>query len=237
MKFAKWIGGGLGWAFAGPIGALLGFVVGSVIDGIQVAKVVPGQTTRNDFVVSLIVLTAAVMKADGRVLKSELDFVKRFFLSQFGETASRQYLQLLKDILKQEIPVRDVSTQIRQYMEHPARLQLLHYLYGISQSDGEVHPLEVEVIDEIARYLGISESDHQSIKAMFIKDHSSAYKILEVPETATDEEVKKAYRKMAMKYHPDKVAGLGSEVQKAANEKFQQLNAAYELIRKQRGIN
>lgn len=236
MKFGKWIGGGLGWVTGGPIGALLGFVIGSMVDNIKVSKVAPGQTTTNDFMVSLLVLTSAVMKADGRILKAELDFVKRFFLNQFGEAQARQYIQLLRDILKQDVPLRDVATQIRQYMEHPARLQLLHYLYGISQADGEVHPRELEVIDQIARYLGISESDHQSIRAMFVKDTAAAYRILEVPETATDEELKKAYRKMAMKYHPDKVAGLGPEVQKAANEKFQQLNAAWEEIRKQRNI-
>ena len=236
MKFGKWIGGGLGWAFGGPIGALLGFVLGSVIDGIQVKNALPGPTTQNDFVVSLLVLTAAVMKADGKVLKSELDFVKRFFLSQFGEQQSLQYLQLLKDILDKEIQVRDVSLQIREYMEHPARLQLLHYLYGISQADGEMHPNEINLIDQIAHYLGISEKDHQSIKAMFVKDTASAYRILEVSETASDEDVKKAYRRMAMKYHPDKVGDLGPEVQKAAKEKFQALNAAWEDIKKQRNI-
>ncbi len=236
MKFGKWIGGGLGWAFAGPIGALLGFVLGSVIDGVQVKKALPGHTTQNDFVVSLLVLTAAVMKADGKVLKSELDFVKRFFLAQFGEEGAREYIRLLRDILNQDVPVRDVSLQIRQYMEHPARLQLLHYLYGISQADGEVHPSELQLIAQIAHYLGISESDRQSIQSMFVKDTASAYKVLEIHDSATNEEVKKAYRKMAMKYHPDKVSGLGPEVQKSAKEKFQALNAAYEEIRKKRNM-
>lgn len=237
MKFGKWIGGGLGWVTGGPIGALLGFVLGSMIDNMKVGKVPSGPTTTNDFMVSLLVLTSAVMKADGRILKAELDYVKRFFLQQFGEAQARQYIQLLRDILQQEVPLREVAGQIRQFMEHPARLQLLHYLYGISQSDGEVHPRELEVIDQIARYLGISESDHQSIRAMFVKDTAAAYRVLEVAETASNEELKKAYRKMAMKYHPDKVAGLGPEVQKAAHEKFQQLNAAWEDIRKKRNIS
>jgi DnaJ like chaperone protein len=236
MKFAKWIGGGLGWAFFGPIGALLGFVLGTVIDGIKVNHAVVGHTTQNDFIVSLLVLTAAVMKADGKVLKSELDYVKRFFLSQFNEEDARRYLELLRDILKQDIPVRDVSQQIHHYMDYSARLQLLHYLFGISQADGDVHKSEVDLITQIANELGISETDFQSIKAMFIRDAGSAYKVLEITSDASDDEVKKAYRRMAMKYHPDKVSTLGSEVQRAAKEKFQKLNAAYEDIKRQRGI-
>jgi DnaJ like chaperone protein len=72
---------------------------------------------------------------------------------------------------------------------------------------------------------------------MFVKDTDSAYKILEIEPNATNEEVKKAYKKMAVKYHPDKVSHLGEDVRKAAEEKFQNLNAAYNEIKKQRGIH
>jgi DnaJ like chaperone protein len=236
VKFGKWIGGGLGWVVFGPIGALLGFALGAAIDSIKIQKVLPGQTTQNDFVISLLVLTAAIMKADGKVLKSELDFVKRFFLNQFGEAESKQYLGLLKDILEQNIPVAEVSVQIRQYMDYSARLQLLHYLFGIARADGEVHHAEIAMIRDIAAQLGIRPADLQSIHSMFGSSPSDAYKILEITAEASDEEVKKAYRRMAMKYHPDKVAGLGPEVQRAAKEKFQRLNAAYEQIKQQRNL-
>lgn len=238
VKFGKWIGGGLGWAFGGPIGAILGFVVGSVIDNIQIStSVIRPPTQQGDFVASLLVLAGAVMKADGKVVKSELDYVRSFFLHQFGEAGTQQYIVMLRDILKQDIPVADVCHQIRDYMEYPARLQLLHFLFGISSADGQVHPSEVAVITEIADLLGIRQPDFVSIRSMFVKDVDSAYKILEISADATDEELKKAYRRMAVKYHPDKVANLGSEVQKAAQEKFQKLNAAYEEIKKQRGMN
>ncbi len=72
---------------------------------------------------------------------------------------------------------------------------------------------------------------------MFVKDINSAYKVLEISPEATDDEVKAAYRKMAVKYHPDKVAHLGDDIQHAAKEKFQHLSAAYEEIKKQRGMN
>jgi DnaJ like chaperone protein len=121
-------------------------------------------------------------------------------------------------------------------MEHPMRLQLLHYLFGLAKVDGSVDKSEVETISRIAQYLGISQADYESIRAMFYKDSGSAYKILEIESTATDEEVKKAYRKMAVKYHPDKVRDLGESHQKAAQEKFIRVQDAYETIRKERNM-
>lgn len=237
-KFAKWIGGTLGWALGGPIGAILGFAFGSAVDNVTAVETDGANrtTAQGDFVVSLLVLSAAVMKADGKTMRSELEFVKRFLVQQFGAQQASRYLPLLKDMLRQEIPLREVCMQVKQHMPQPFRLQLLHYLFGISQADGHVHEKEVAVIMEIASYLGISTADFESIKAMYFRDVESDYRILEVKSSASDEEVKKAYRKMAVKYHPDKVAGLGEEVQRAAKEKFQKLQQAYENIRRQRGM-
>ena len=237
-KYGKWIGGGLGWALLGPLGGLLGFVVGSVIDqsGTE-AKVSPGKTTRGDFAVSLLVLVAAVMKADGKVLKSELDYVRRYFVRSFGEAQAREAMLMLRDILNQQIPLKDISTQIKHRLDYSSRLQLLHFLYGISHADGKVHPEEVKVIRIIAGYMGVSDKDHDSIQSMFHEDTDSSYKILEIDKSATDDEVKKAYRRMANKYHPDKVSYLGEEFRNAAKEKFQKLNEAYEKIKRERGMN
>jgi DnaJ like chaperone protein len=84
--------------------------------------------------------------------------------------------------------------------------------------------------------MGIGTSDFESIQAMFVPNTDSDYKILEIERTATNDEVKKAYRRMAMKYHPDKVSALGEEVENAAKEKFQKVNQAYENIKKERKI-
>ena len=121
-------------------------------------------------------------------------------------------------------------------MDHPSRLQMIHILFGLSQADGHIHPLEVKVIQTISGYLGISIKDFESIQAMFYKDTGASYKILEIDAAATDTEVKKAYRKMAAKFHPDKVHHLGEEFQKMAEEKFKTLNDAYIQIKKERGI-
>ncbi|MDP4222694.1 MAG: TerB family tellurite resistance protein [Bacteroidota bacterium] len=240
-NFGKWIGGGLGFVMGGPIGAVLGFLVGSMVDNttIQTRHYTSRsvQTAQGDFGMSLLVLIAAVMKADGKVVKSELDYVKQFFVAQFGQSSAREALVLLRDILKQEIPVRDVCIQISRNMDYSSRLQLLHLLFNISNADGVISQPELDAIEKMAGYFGISSSDYQSIRNMFVPETDSAYKILEIERNATDEEVKKAYRRMAMKYHPDKVSHLGEEFRKTADEKFKKVNEAYERIKNERNIN
>jgi DnaJ like chaperone protein len=239
-KFGKWIGGGLGWAFFGPLGGILGFVVGSLFDnkdGQLFSGRPQGPTTAGDFSLSLMVLAAAVMRADGKVMKSELDYVKAFFVRNFGEGAAGEAIMMLRDLLKQDINTREVSNQIRNRLDYASRLQLMHFLFGIANADGSVQANEINTLKLIAGYLGISASDTESIKSMFVADTESYYKILGIERSADDETVKKAYRKMAMKYHPDKVAYLGEEFKTAAQEKFQKVNEAYEKIKKERGIN
>jgi DnaJ like chaperone protein len=238
--FGKWLGGGLGFVMGGPIGGLLGFLVGSVIDGTTVQTSTyssrPERTTQGDFGVSLLVLVAAVMKADGKVVKSELDYVKQFFVRQFGKESAKQALLMLKDILNQEIPLRDVCTQIARNMDYSSRLQLLHLLFNISLADTNIHVSEIEIISKISGYLGVNTNDFLSIKNMFIPETDSSYKILEIEPTASNDEVKKAYRRMAMKYHPDKVSHLGDEFRSSADEKFKKVNEAYDKIKKDRNI-
>jgi DnaJ like chaperone protein len=239
-RFGKWLGGGLGFVMGGPIGGLLGFLVGSMVDSttINTSTYSPGQvrTTQGDFGVSLLVLIAAVMKADGKVVKSELDYVKQFFIRQFGQESAAQASVMLRDLLKQDIPLTDVCQQIGRNMDYSSRLQLLHLLFNISLADGNIHPSELNVVEKISGYLGISTTDFVSIKNMFVPETDSSYKILEIEMTSTDEEVKKAYRKMAMKYHPDKVSQLGEDYRKVAEEKFKKVNEAYEKIKKERNM-
>jgi len=238
--FGKWLGGGLGFVMGGPIGGLLGFLVGSVIDSTTVHT--STYTTRNagtrqgDFGMSLLVLVAAVMKADGSVVKSELDYVKQFFIRQFGQESAKQATLMLKDILKQDIPVRDVCEQIKGNMDYSSRLQLLHLLFNVSLADSNIHRSEIELLEQISTYLGVTSVDFISIKNMFIPETDSSYKILEIAPSATNDEVKKAYRRMAMKYHPDKVSHLGDDFRKTADEKFKKVNEAYDKIKKERNM-
>jgi DnaJ like chaperone protein len=235
-KWNKWIGGALGWALGGPIGGILGFALGAVSDE-ATQQYRPGKTPLpNDFSAALLVLCAAVMKADNRLMKTELEYVRKFFTHQFGAEHTRQRMLVLREILKQQIPLHEVCMQIRANVDSSSRLQLLHLLFGVAAADGQVSKDETHILQMISAQIGISERDFVSLKNMFVKDDDSAYKILEITRSASNEEVKKAYRRMAMKYHPDKVHHLGTEFQKDAQEKFKKINEAYEDIKKQRGI-
>ncbi len=244
--FTKLILTGLGWAFGGPIGGIIGYALGSLFSSnrpsairSEVNEQFGNTEEKRDFNVTLLVLSAAVMKADGNIKKSELDYVKRFFLQNFGQEKAENYIKMLREILNKDYNIYDVSRQVGQYMDYSSRLQLLHYLFGIAASDGIVSSPEVDVIHTISMYMGVSEPDYSSIKAMFVKEVNvtdNAYRILGVDPSATNEEVKKAYREMAKKNHPDLVSNLGEEVHQAAEKKFQEINQAYETIKKQRGI-
>ena len=255
MSFSKWIGGALGWSFGGPIGAIIGLAIGSVIDAMANGEGNPllgerqsskgrrttyrtqprqrPQTQSGDFEVSLLVLASVIIKADGVQDQRELDFVRKQFLNMYGKDRANHAFKLFKGISKQNISVRPVCLQIRQMMDHASRLQLIHFLFGIAKADGTVTQDEERQIYTMAGYLGISSKDYTSIKAMFYNSKDNAYKTLEVDKNASVDDIKKAYRKMAKKYHPDRVIHLGKEHQAGAEEKFRQVQEAYEQLQKE----
>ena len=241
--FLRLILTGLGWSFGGPLGAIIGYAIGALFSGNRLGSIRSEVTDtfgntdeKRDFNVTLLVLSAAVMKADGQVKRSELDYVKRFYLQNFGQERAENYIKMLREILEKDYNLYEVSQQVGRYMDYSSRLQLLHYLFGIANADGVISSEEVKVINTISDYMGVTNSDFQSVKAMFIKETDSAYKILGIDPSASDEEVKRAYREMAKKNHPDLVSSLGEEVRQAAERKFQEINEAYETIKKQRGL-
>ncbi|HEX2396333.1 MAG TPA: TerB family tellurite resistance protein [Bacteroidales bacterium] len=237
-KYGKWIGAGLGWTIGGPIGAVLGFAFGSFVDSSDLAQFNrrTAVTTKGDFIVSLLVLIAAIMKADQRILRSELNFVKTYFIKSFGEEETSEMLKMLRDIIKQDIPLREVTGQIRSRMDYSSRLQLMHLIFGIAFSDGEIKKSELIQIEQTGIDLGISTADINSLKGMFIKSSDWAYEVLEVSRSDGNEDIRKKYRQLALKNHPDKVAYLGEEIRKRAEEKFGRIQEAWETVKDERGI-
>lgn len=258
MGFSKWIGASLGWSFGGPIGAIIGLVLGSIVDSMSDDTPLLGdwqskqkrqrdysgqgrsqtqerpQTRPGDFEVSLLILASVVIKADGIQDQRELNYVRQHFVNMYGTERANHAFKLFKGINQQQIPVRKVCVQIQRMMDHPSRLQLLHFLFGIAKADGMVTDNEVSQIYTISGYLGIGSRDFESIKAMFYSSSDNAYKILEITKEATVDEIKSAYRTMAKKYHPDRVMHLGEEHRKGAEEKFRRVQEAYEKLQKER---
>lgn len=221
------------WSQDGALGSLLNMIFNGRSQSTMGRRPYSRQA---NFHFCLLVLAAEVMKADGKVLRSELNYVKAFLLRNFGERKSLQMIQTLREILNQEYDLRAIARQIGTNMDYHSRLQLMQFLFGIASADGSCSYKETEVLKRIATNLFLNQSDYESLYAMFVGSSEDMYKILELDRSASDGEVKKAYHKMALKYHPDRVAHLGEEIKRSAELKFQKLTEAYEKIKKERGI-
>jgi DnaJ like chaperone protein len=226
----KWLFGGLGWALGGPLGAIMGYAIGSMSTQKNTT------TTRGDFSASMLVLFAAVMKADDELKKSELDFIKKFFVDNFGNQHAQQTMHIFKNILNQEINLAEVCSQINSNMDQASKSQLIHILFSLSKADNDIHKSEVDIINRISNLIGLTEKDYKSIKAMFIPNTKADYQMLGITKSVTDQEIKIAYRKMAKQYHPDKVAHLGEDFTSFAENKFKSINDAYQKIKKERNL-
>lgn len=251
MKIGVTIAGVIiGFVSGGAAGAVIGGVIGFFIDYTNSQEdedPVSNSAGRNQqteraynqgpdmFAHWLLTLMAAMMTADGVALKSELELVKRMLVRTYGEAKAAEYLLYLRDLLKQRHDVADVCRNLRLRVSYGQRLELLHVLFRISNADNHINPAEMNLLNYIGAHLGISEHDFSSLRAMFEVTVDSDYRILELNQNATEEEVKKAYRKKAMEFHPDRVIGLNEAEKKVANEKFIRVQKAYETIKSKRG--
>lgn len=242
----KWVAAIIGYYLFRLPGAIIGFLLGSFIDNFSrggkgaqsIFQDIGRQTVSPaDFELNLLSLCSIVIKADGKVNQRELDYVRQYFLQTYGKEKANAIFRTFNEINKKhEISAQRICSFLNQRTRYEVRLQLLHFLFGIAQADGAVSDHEIAKIREIAGYLRVAQRDFESIKAMFIKSANNAYKILEIEKTATDEELKKAYRTMAKKYHPDRVNTQNEAIKKGAEEKFKEVQRAYEEIQNERGL-
>jgi len=273
-KYGKWIGGFIGLIAGGPLGALAGFALGSLLDGDgdDVQKINQNsyghrssaysntqsqanyqsrtryeEEQRNTFRFSLLVLASYIIRADGKVMHSEMNLLRQWLRNNFGQNAVDDGEQIILKLFEQQkllghsefrSMVMGSCEQLRQIMSYEQRLQLLNFLVMIAQVDGFVATAEVNALRECTLALGLSETDLNSM--LNLQDAGTnldaAYKVLGVSPTATNDEVKAAFRRLALQNHPDKVASLGEDVRKAAEKKFKEINAAKETIWKARKL-
>lgn len=264
MGIGKWIGGVLGFMAFGPLGALAGIILGSFFEeGANMTGQSFGGGTnyddehtrrdpyageRNSFLFSMLVMASYIIRADGKIMHSEMKYVRQFLRRNFGEIAVSQGEEILLKLFDQakrmdqennmgfKNTIRECGTQIAYNLSYEERLQLLAFLAEIAKSDGNVCAAEINALKEVAMAMGMSDREVESMLNLKGSSLDDAYKVLEIEPTATDEEVRAAYRRMAVKHHPDKVASLGEDIRKAANEKFQKINEAKERIYQSRGL-
>ncbi len=268
MAFAKWIGAFLGFITTGsPLGALAGYALGSLFesgldsfsesdnynnreyddnDAYRRYQEYQQQGQRNSFLFSLLVLAAYIIRADGKVMHSEMNVLRTFLQQNFGQQAVSQGEDIVKKLFerqKQEgygyrTTIRSACQQIAMNMDYSQRLQLVSFLVMIAQADGSVVDAEIAALRDVAANLGLSAADVESMLNLRSSkdDLAAAYKVLGISPSATDDEVKAAYRQMALKHHPDRVSTLGDDVKRAAEKKFKEINDAKEKIYKARGL-
>ena len=238
FNFTKWIGGSLGWAAGGPLFGVLGFVAGTVIDSLELGSRKKDKTI-GIFSTSLLTLIAAVLNADKPVAKSELDLVKQFLKNNFGESEIAGALLELEEIMRNDVALDDACQQIRNSLHYSTRMQLAGFLYSLAKIDGRMTRSEHEVINIIDDGIGITFNNRQFPDfASATPNHVviAAYEQLEIAADSDIEVIKKAYRRLAVKYHPDKSIHLDGDIQKTSNEKFQQITNAYVIIKKDRNF-
>jgi len=259
----KLIGGGLGWAIFGPLGALLGGVIGNAFDqqaeGSRSADPPPDyyrqrRSVRHDprftgnpqgaFLASLMALCAYVIRADGHARSEEVRHVRDFVQQNFPHDAA-DLMQLLRSLLEQPIAVAPVCAQISAHLGYYERLQLMQILVAVARADGSVHPAEASAVMEVGQRLGLHAGDLRVIFASMGGQRMSQpnqpsgpdpYTVLGLSREATDEELKKTYRALAKKFHPDRVTHLGEEVRAQSEQKFKELQGAWDQIRRERGL-
>lgn len=259
MAAGKWIGGFLGLLSGGPIGALAGFVLGALFDTMSSDNGLIGdsndggydrtaQGTRNGFLFSLLTLASYIIRADGKIMHSEMEAIRQFLRANFGEAAVEEGNTILLRLFEQQKEmdakqpgafrqtIYDCCGQLREVLNESQRLQLLSLLVMLAKADGHVASEEITALHEVTAALGLSEAELNSMLGLGSTSLKDTYAVLEIDESATDDEVRAAYKRMVIKHHPDRVASLGEDIRAAAEKKMREINEAKELIFKARGL-
>lgn len=251
-----WNGAIIGGCIGSWFGRWPGFVIGGVIGHFVEESARKGKSVRKSpdvvFCASAAAMLAKMAKADGRISKVEISAVEAAFAKLGFSRAARSYAI---DVFRK---AKDDSHSIYEYAGDFAsvvgngdvRVIFYEMLWDIACADGDLSATEKNILERITPYLKISSewfgvfyrerfySSSRDRSAYRRDDMSDAYSQLGVSPSASDDEVRKAYRSLAKRYHPDtlKAQGLPEEMVARANERMSKINAAWSAVKKERGL-
>ncbi|GAB4122899.1 MAG: co-chaperone DjlA [Sideroxydans sp.] len=255
----KLIGGMAGYWWLGGWGAFLGFLLGAMVDAARrlgAAGLNPllQATRRIVFLETVFVLMGRLAKADGRVSEAEIAHAE-VFMDKLGMTPDhrRTAIEWFK---RGAAPDYDIGPILGKFLTHCGRTpnlkeMLLVYLILLAMADGQFHPQEEKLLLDIAARLGYAEQNFRRLLDMVLNQMhfaagqpdseaalADAYKALGVAPDSSDAEVKRAWRKLMSRHHPDKLIGQGmpEDMVKLATEQAKEIQLAYDLIKRQRNM-
>ncbi|OGQ98431.1 MAG: molecular chaperone DnaJ [Deltaproteobacteria bacterium RIFOXYD12_FULL_55_16] len=200
----------------------------------------------NQFVFLLINILIRIAQVDGVVTKAELGPIENFFRHHLRYNQSQMYWvrDLIQDALASKASLEALLTEFKSHFAYEPRLILLELIYQVLYTNAQVSPQELAMVQTIADFLEITAYDHHAIRSKYVsggrgrafsgqvRSETQYYEILGLAPGASAEEIKSAYRKLSMQCHPDKVAHLGEEFRRVAEEKMKELNEAYQHLKK-----
>lgn len=210
------------------------------------------------YVKELLTFTAHMIKIDGHVSKIETEYVNKFLYREYGRRKQKKYVSIVDSYIRNGYNLEKSINSVNNKCDMSSKLQLIHFLIKVSIIDGYLSTSEFQALSEITQKLNLTYHQLNSILAMYsftsekeerqkkqYKKHSVKTKtskiklalaILEITESSTNDDIKKAYRKLVVLYHPDKTMHLDKYLQKGAKEMYQKVNDAYDFLKEDKGF-
>ena len=246
----KIIGGTIGFAMGGPLGAIAGAALGHAFDSEQQiyhrhehARLSTSEEAQLTFFVAAFSMLAKLAKADGRVSQAEIETVENFMI--YDLNLDPQSRQIARNIFQTAIESRENFNDFAAQFYNQFRTQyqmldlMIDILIRVSVADGSLSQSEEQLILAAVRIFNFSDEQYKKLKSRYVQDSEKYYAILGCDSSDSNEHIKSQYRKLVLDYHPDKIAskGLPEEFTKFANDKFREIQEAYEFIKKERNLN
>ena len=262
MAIAGKLIGALIGSLAGPLGTLFGGLIGHIFDraaedqrflgaasrarisaeqGAWERNADPVSHAQVNFLTCLIGLSISVADAGGKMKASHIDAMKEFFRQNFSfPSVDQDVIQRLVNEMyrnRERIDVQGLSAYYAAVSSLEGRVLLLRLLFQIARAEAQgISRTEEELIRRIALLLGLGDQIFRQVRAEFLRETGRAWKILGLSPDADVEMIKSAYRQLSLQNHPDKVANLGAEFVRVAEERFKAIQEAYEEVRRERGF-